>query len=208
MAIAIALLGDRRDVLRRLPRQRGGDPDPVACRTSSGSPSTCRPTARSCCSSARACRTSAATLWLDGLIAALGVSSVSAAVIFDTVLHHTHGNFGVVATGLAYPVGDLVLLGGLVSVGVASGRAPAHALVGPDRGRARGLLRRRLDLPRRRPRPTPTWRTRCSTPPGRSRCCCRALGVGPPAERPLSRDALAGLDRGSDRGDACSRSAC
>ena len=64
-----------------------------------------------------------ATLWLDGLIAALGVSSVSAALIFDTVLHHTHGNFGVVATGLAYPVGDLVLLGGLVSVGVASGRA-------------------------------------------------------------------------------------
>jgi signal transduction histidine kinase/DNA-binding NarL/FixJ family response regulator len=63
-----------------------------------------------------------ATLWLDGLIAALGVSSVSAALIFDTVLHHTHGNTGVVATGLAYPVGDLVLLGGLVSVGVASGR--------------------------------------------------------------------------------------
>ena len=61
------------------------------------------------------------TLWLDGLIGALGVASVSAAVIFDTVLRHTHGSFGVVATGLAYPVGDLVLLGGLVSVGVASG---------------------------------------------------------------------------------------
>jgi signal transduction histidine kinase/CheY-like chemotaxis protein/HPt (histidine-containing phosphotransfer) domain-containing protein len=64
-----------------------------------------------------------AARWLDGLIAALGVSSVSAALIFDTVLHHTHGAFGVVATGLAYPVGDLVLLAGLVSVGVASGRA-------------------------------------------------------------------------------------
>ena len=40
-------------------------------------------------------------------------------MIFDTVLRHTHGRFGVVATGLAYPVGDLVLLALLVSVVVA-----------------------------------------------------------------------------------------
>ena len=63
-----------------------------------------------------------AALWLDGLIGALGVASVSAAAIFDFVLHHTHGRFGVVATGLAYPLGDLVLLALLVSVGIASGR--------------------------------------------------------------------------------------
>jgi diguanylate cyclase len=64
-----------------------------------------------------------AALWLDGLIGALGVASVSAALIFDTVLRHTHGRFGVVATGLAYPVGDLVLLSLLVSFAVASGQA-------------------------------------------------------------------------------------
>ena len=64
-----------------------------------------------------------ATLWLDGLIGALGAASLSAAVIFDTVLHHTHGRFGVVATGLAYPVGDLVLLALLVSAVVCCGRA-------------------------------------------------------------------------------------
>ena len=63
-----------------------------------------------------------AKLWLDGLIGALGVASVSAAVVFDAVLHSTHGSFGVVATGLAYPAGDLVLLGMLVSVAVASRR--------------------------------------------------------------------------------------
>jgi signal transduction histidine kinase/DNA-binding NarL/FixJ family response regulator len=62
-------------------------------------------------------------LWLDGVIGALGVASVSAAVVFDAVLHNTSGNFGVVATGLAYPVGDLVLLGMLISVGIASRRA-------------------------------------------------------------------------------------
>ena len=64
-----------------------------------------------------------ATLWLDGLIGALGVASLSAAFVFDTVLHHTHGRFGVVATGLAYPAGDLVLLALLVSVVVCCGRS-------------------------------------------------------------------------------------
>jgi signal transduction histidine kinase/CheY-like chemotaxis protein/HPt (histidine-containing phosphotransfer) domain-containing protein len=63
------------------------------------------------------------TLLLDGLIGALGAASLSAALIFDTVLHRTHGRFGVVATGLAYPVGDLVLLALLVSAVVCCGRA-------------------------------------------------------------------------------------
>ena len=64
----------------------------------------------------------AGTLWLDGLIGALGIGSLFAAVIFDTVLHHTHGSSGVVATRLAYPIGDLVLLALLVGIAVASGR--------------------------------------------------------------------------------------
>ena len=70
---------------------------------------------------------------LDGLIGAFGVASVFAAVIFDTVLRHSHGRFGVVATGLAYPVGDLVLLALLVSVAVAYGhalRSRAFLLIG------------------------------------------------------------------------------
>ena len=63
-----------------------------------------------------------ATLWLDGVIGALGVASVSAAVVFDAVLHSASGSFDVVATGLAYPIGDLVLLAMVVSVGIASRR--------------------------------------------------------------------------------------
>ena len=63
-----------------------------------------------------------ASLWLDGVIGALGVASVSAAVVFDAVLHSASGSFGVVATGLAYPVGDLVLLAMVISVGIASRR--------------------------------------------------------------------------------------
>jgi signal transduction histidine kinase/DNA-binding NarL/FixJ family response regulator len=63
-----------------------------------------------------------ASLWLDGVIGALAVASVSAAVVFDAVLHNANGSFGVVATGLAYPIGDLGLLAMLVSVGIASRR--------------------------------------------------------------------------------------
>ena len=63
-----------------------------------------------------------ASLWIDGVIGGLGVASVSAAVVFDAVLHSASGSFGVVATGLAYPVGDLVLLGMVIVVGVASRR--------------------------------------------------------------------------------------
>jgi len=63
------------------------------------------------------------TLALDSVIGALGASSVFAAVIFDTVLRPPHGRPGVVATGLAYPIGDLLLLALLVCVAVAGGRA-------------------------------------------------------------------------------------
>jgi signal transduction histidine kinase/ActR/RegA family two-component response regulator len=66
-------------------------------------------------------RNVSAAMWLDGVTGALGVSAVSAAVIFDTVLRNTRGRLAVVATGLAYPVGDLVLLATLVLVSIASG---------------------------------------------------------------------------------------
>ena len=61
----------------------------------------------------------APSLWLDGLIGALGVASVSAAVVFAAVARNTHGSVGVVATGLAYPLCDLVLLAMVLVVGIA-----------------------------------------------------------------------------------------
>jgi two-component system, cell cycle response regulator len=58
-----------------------------------------------------------ATLWVDGLIGGLAVASVAAAVVFDAVLGSVGGKPALVATGLAYPVADMVLvalvLGGL-----------------------------------------------------------------------------------------------
>ena len=48
-------------------------------------------------------------MWLDGLIAGLGLSAVAAGLVLDPILSSTGGSFAVVATNLAYPVGDLLL---------------------------------------------------------------------------------------------------
>jgi two-component system cell cycle response regulator len=50
-------------------------------------------------------------LVVDGLAAALGVGALSAAIVFETVLDSVDGKALAVATGLAYPLFDLVLLG-------------------------------------------------------------------------------------------------
>jgi diguanylate cyclase (GGDEF)-like protein len=50
-------------------------------------------------------------LVVDGLAAALGVAALSAAIVFETVLDSVDGKALAVATGLAYPLFDLVLLG-------------------------------------------------------------------------------------------------
>src|SRR5215218_1729593 len=55
------------------------------------------------------------TLWTDGSIAALAITSVSAAIVFETALDAASGKPLAVATTLAYPITDLVLIG--VSVG-------------------------------------------------------------------------------------------
>ena len=55
-------------------------------------------------------------LWLDGLIAALAVAALGAAVVFDEVLSTTGGSSLVVATNLAYPLADLLLLSLVVAM--------------------------------------------------------------------------------------------
>jgi diguanylate cyclase (GGDEF)-like protein len=57
-----------------------------------------------------------AGLWLDGLLGALVFGALGSALIFEPVLHTTEGSTGAVATTLAYPLGDLVLLGLLLEV--------------------------------------------------------------------------------------------
>jgi two-component system, cell cycle response regulator len=53
-------------------------------------------------------------LWLDGIIAALTTGAISAAVIFGAVLESTGGEAAAVATNLAYPLGDMILLGTVI----------------------------------------------------------------------------------------------
>src|SRR4051812_21496393 len=72
-----------------------------------------------------------ASLWVDGALAALAVAALSAAVVFQSVLETTGGQPVEVATNLAYPLGDLILLG-MVTGGV--------ALTGWKPGRTWGAL--------------------------------------------------------------------
>src|SRR3954452_2823894 len=60
-----------------------------------------------------------ATLLVDGVTVALAVAALSAAIVFQTVLAHASGEPLAVATGLAYPLTDLVLLA--VGVGALAG---------------------------------------------------------------------------------------
>jgi diguanylate cyclase (GGDEF)-like protein len=55
------------------------------------------------------------TLWVDGLTAALAAGAMSAAVVLQAVLHTVGGNPLGVATNLAYPIGDLILLAVVVA---------------------------------------------------------------------------------------------
>jgi two-component system, cell cycle response regulator len=55
-------------------------------------------------------------LWLDGIIAGLAVAALGVAVVFDKVLSSTGGSSLVVATNLAYPLADLLLLALLVGM--------------------------------------------------------------------------------------------
>ncbi|MEY2442073.1 MAG: hypothetical protein QOJ46_1499, partial [bacterium] len=51
------------------------------------------------------------TLWVDGITAALAASSLSAAFALDEVLGIVGGSANEVATNLAYPITDLILIG-------------------------------------------------------------------------------------------------
>jgi diguanylate cyclase (GGDEF)-like protein len=63
--------------------------------------------------------------WLDGIIAAAGVASVASAVAYDAVVRSTGGDPLTVATNLAYPLGDLLLISMVVALAGATGRRAA-----------------------------------------------------------------------------------
>jgi diguanylate cyclase (GGDEF)-like protein len=51
-----------------------------------------------------------ASMWLDGAIGALGTAALVAALAFGSILSSTDGSPAVIATNLAYPIGDVLLL--------------------------------------------------------------------------------------------------
>jgi two-component system cell cycle response regulator len=55
-------------------------------------------------------------LWMDGLIAALGTAALGAALIFEFVADRATGTPAQVATTLAYPLGDILMLALVVGV--------------------------------------------------------------------------------------------
>ncbi len=55
-------------------------------------------------------------LWMDGAIAALGTAAVGAALLFEFVADRTSGSTAEVATTLAYPFGDVLLVSLIVGV--------------------------------------------------------------------------------------------
>ena len=77
-----------------------------------------------------------ASLWLDGAIGALAIAAVGAALMYPAIDNATQGNASAVATNVAYPLGDLLL------VGLRDRRRGPHGVASrarlrPDRDRAR-----------------------------------------------------------------------
>ena len=66
-------------------------------------------------------------LWMDGAIAALGTAALWTAFVFDFVADQTNGTAAQVATTLAYPLGDTVLLSMVVGVVALTGWRPGRA---------------------------------------------------------------------------------
>src|ERR1017187_4592286 len=64
------------------------------------------------------------TIWLDGIIAALGVAALASVLVIVHISDGSRGSFATAATNLAYPVGDLVLIMMLVVVFVMRGWQP------------------------------------------------------------------------------------
>jgi len=55
-------------------------------------------------------------LWMDGIVAALGTGALGAAFLVEFVADHTEGSTLEVATTLAYPFGDVVLVALIVGI--------------------------------------------------------------------------------------------
>ena len=67
------------------------------------------------------------SLWIDVAIAALALASISAALLVDPILASTGGELAAVATNLAYPVADVLLIGVVLAAFALSGWRPGES---------------------------------------------------------------------------------
>jgi diguanylate cyclase (GGDEF)-like protein/putative nucleotidyltransferase with HDIG domain len=67
------------------------------------------------------------SLWLDGVVAALAVASIGEILVFQPILDSTHGRGLAVATDLAYPAGDVLMLVLVIGVFAVTGWRPGRA---------------------------------------------------------------------------------
>ncbi len=66
------------------------------------------------------------TVWMDALIAAFGVAALESTLVIGRIWLASKGDFGVVATNIAYPIGDLVLVTMVVAVFAVRGWRPGR----------------------------------------------------------------------------------
>lgn len=110
-----------------------------------------------------------AHIWLDGLMGALAVGAVATALVFSAVAATSEGNGWAIATNLAYPLADTILLALVVGAMALTGGTPT--------GRSHSWPQASCSSGSRtlstctRSRPTPTSSGRSSTSAGRPRPC-------------------------------------
>lgn len=66
------------------------------------------------------------SVWLDALLGVLALSALASAVLVDPILESTGGRLSAVATGLAYPLADVLILGVILSVFALHGWRPGR----------------------------------------------------------------------------------
>ena len=74
----------------------------------------------------RRARSITGTLWLDGITASVTAAALGAAALVEVVLRTTEGSLSVVATNLAYPLGDVLLLSAVFGVFSLAGWRPGR----------------------------------------------------------------------------------
>ena len=67
-----------------------------------------------------------ASVWLDGAIGGLAVAAFGSAIVLQPVIRTTHGSLASVATNLAYPCADLLLLAFVIGVFASTGWRPGR----------------------------------------------------------------------------------